>query len=119
MAKKVAKKDEQYTSTGKQPSGGSSKAIEVCSHEYQPGKFLEERSKWMNAWLKLQEEKGFQFGRAHALKEWGSSLKKAQLLAYVPLPELKRRRFVEKEVETNPFLAMVEKAAQFGPQDID
>ena len=65
---------------------------------------------------KNQEEKGLCFSRAYALKEWGTSLRKAQLLAHVPLPELKRRRFVGKEAETNPFLEMVEKAA---PQDVD
>ena len=110
------KKDVQYTSTVKQPSGASSKASAVSEQEYQPGKFLEERAKWITAWLKDQEQKGLCFSRAHALKEWGTSLKKAQLLASVPLTELKRRRFVGKEAETNPFLEMVEKAA---PQDVD
>ena len=102
------KKDTHYTSTAK--------AVVASDQEYQPGMFLNERSKWISQWIKNQEEKGLCFSRAYALKEWGTSLRKAQLLAHVPLPELKRRRFVGKEAETNPFLEMVEKAA---PQDVD
>eukprot|EP00435_Cladocopium_sp_Y103_P043179 s1514_g12.t1 len=63
-----------------------------------------------------EEKKGQCFSKAYALKEWGSSLRKAQLLAYVPLGELKRRRFLPKEAETNPFLEQVKNTV---PEDVD
>ena len=39
-----------------------------------------------------------------ACKFWDDSVEKAQLLSLVPLPELKKRRFVGREVTVNPWL---------------
>ena len=51
---------------------------------------------------------------AEAKAQWISSQERANLLADMPLPELKRRRFVCKECQSNPFVHVNAKAALGG-----
>lgn len=52
--------------------------------------------------IKTQKSKGFSYKDAANL--WDGSTEKAQILSLVPLPELKKRRFVERGVQSNPWL---------------
>ena len=47
---------------------------------------------------------------SRARQLWATSLKRAHLLKGLSLPELKRRRFVDKDAAENPFEAMVMQA---------
>ena len=49
-----------------------------------------------------QRSKGFSY--KDAVKIWDDSTEKAQILSLVPLPELKKRRFLERGVQSNPWL---------------
>ena len=45
-----------------------------------------------------------------ASQSWNGSMERATLLQYMSVGELKRRRFISKEVQENPFLNIVQKA---------
>ena len=67
--------------------------------EYIPQNFLE-RSKLFR---EEKKEQGYSASEARAL--WKNSRERAELLSMVPLQELKRRRFVDKTCQVNPFRA--------------
>lgn len=91
-------------------SGGSkdSAKSEVAETEYKPGEMKKEQQIWVQGYLQKEEKKGNVISKAEANKQWLASLRRAEILCRVPLTDLKRRRFVPKGADTNPFLAMVE-----------
>ena len=76
--------------------------------QYEAGKMAEIRSFFIKQYMESMSNMGKKVTRSDASKAWMTSTKRAQLLAQMPLPELKRRRFVPKDCEENPFPAMIE-----------
>ena len=95
---------------GKVESGGSkdSTKSEVAETEHKPGEMKKEQQIWVQGYLQKEEKKGNVISKAEANKQWPVSLRREEILCRVPLTDLKRRRFVPKGADTNPFLAMVE-----------
>ena len=67
----------------------------------------EEQSDWQygkirNLFIKNHRATGLSY--QEAVKLWDNSDEKAQILSLVPLPELKKRRFLEFHIATNPWL---------------
>ena len=55
-----------------------------------------------NLYINNHRSKGCSYKEACEI--WDDSVEKAQLLSLVPLPELKKRRFLGREVTVNPWL---------------
>ena len=83
------------------------KESEHKSSSYQPGKMKEFQEEYMDHLMEQAKNKGKKLSKTEARQEWMGSLKRAELLAGLPLAELKRRRFVDKSCQENPFLAQV------------
>ena len=62
--------------------------------------------------LYIQSKKNSGLSYKDAVNLWDNSVEKAQLLALVPLPELRKRRFVGKGVVENPWLKKAKEADQ-------
>ena len=90
-------------------SKGEDSAGEQDGSKYQAGEMIQHRILWIEKFMESND-----CTRAFALSQWPSSLRRAQLLAKLSLPELKRRRFVDKDAKTNPFKEKVE-----AEQDLD
>ena len=71
------------------------------SEGYTPHLYAEKRK----AFLQEAQQKGLGAGEARAA--WNESREKALLLCDVPIPELKRRKFVAKGCTENPFRIMI------------
>eukprot|EP00435_Cladocopium_sp_Y103_P005166 s5233_g1.t1 len=110
---KKKKKQQAKVESG---AGKDSTKSEVAEVEYKPGEMRKEQEIWVKAYLEKEEMKGNVISKAEANKKWLVSLRRAQILCHVPLHDLKRRRFVPKGVDYNPFLALVN--AQ-GSEDVD
>lgn len=103
---KGAKKDSEKNKKNTDPGLGMT---------YQPGKMNEVKALYVKKFLELAAANGKEASKSEALEKWKNSVKRAQLLANVPLPELKKRRFVTKDCTENPFFLK----AQQGGEDID
>jgi len=104
QGKKKKKQPEKVESGGSKDSTNS----EVVETEYKPGEMKEEQKIWVQWYIQKEEKNGNVISKGEANKQWLVSLRRAQILCRVPLSDLKRRRFVPKGADTNPFLAMVE-----------
>ena len=101
MAKaKVAAKVSEKSGASKESSAGFGL--------YQPHLYSEKYQVFVQAAMK----DGARFKDAKA--QWLSSQDRANLLADMPLPELKRRKFVCKECQSNPFIRVNPQAALGG-----
>ena len=62
-----------------------------------------------NEFIKRMKSQGLSY--SDAVKSWDDSLEKVKFLAPVSLPELRKRRFLEKGCNTNPWLERIESLA--------
>ena len=100
---KVAKKPMKKVSKaqkGKRPKAKSEPKKPVkssCFGAYEAGKYSSERDSFLGKLRKM----GLSYQQANS--QWMNSSRKKALLRDMPLPELKRRRFVGKDATSNPF----------------
>ena len=102
-----AKKDEGHKKC-KEAGNAEGKAD---GSSYKPGLMMQQRDEYIQEYMASGEH-----SRAEASESWAKSIKRAMLLKDLSLPELKRRRFVGKECQTNPFAEMVANAAEEEPE---
>lgn len=88
----------------------------VDSVVYKAGEFSKIRDQYVKDFICSAKEAGTASSRPEALASWSVSLKRAQLLSSLSLPELKKRRFVPKGCTANPFLARVQAVTQIQEQ---
>ena len=67
----------------------------------------EKQSDWQYGGIRklfIQNQRATGLSYQEAMKLWDDSDEKAQILSLVPLPELKKRRFLELHATSNPWL---------------
>ena len=101
-------KKEKQTEEESKPLGPEKPLVEGV---YKAGDYTQQRDKYIQEFLRDGAEEGATFAKASS--SWSTSLKRARILSTLSLSELKRRRFVEKTCEANPFISIV--AAQGEP----
>ena len=77
---------------------------------YKAGEYGKIQKEWIKTFFLESAKSGAKPDHAAALAAWSNSLKRAMLLSPLGVPELKKRRFVQKGCETNPFKEVVQKA---------
>ena len=92
------------------PAKTFDESLDDCS-TYQAGNFGKIQNKFIADFMEAAKKEGKCVSMAEARAEWSGSLKRAKLLANLSLPELKRRRFVTKDCESNPFKTRVQELA--------
>ena len=113
---KAKAKAKSKGSTKAQPKNAAAKAKQAKEkkvavekpaqeHQYQAGDYAANREKYIQD---LMEKN--QCSWKTASQSWNGSMERATLLQYMSVGELKRRRFISKEVQENPFLNIVQKA---------
>eukprot|EP00438_Fugacium_kawagutii_P018498 Skav225896 [mRNA] locus=scaffold1460:309840:311258:+ [translate_table: standard] len=98
--KKEAKKSEKAPSDS---SGKESLSEECGFQKYEPHTFKVHQQVWVDDYIEKKWAAGEECKRSQARNAWQTSLKRAQLLAFVSLTELKKRKFVKKDATENPF----------------
>lgn len=79
---------------------------------YKPGEFSQARKGYICKFLADLKATGVKASKRQGSEAWNASLERATFLAYVSVPELKRRKFLPKGATSNPFLAQVQSAAK-------
>eukprot|EP00434_Breviolum_minutum_P023909 symbB.v1.2.021099.t1/scaffold1717.1/size104954/2 len=113
---KAKAKAKSKGSTKAQPKNAAAKAKQAKEkkvavekpaqeHQYQAGDYAASREKYIQD---LMEKN--QCSWKTASQSWNGSMERATLLQFMSVGELKRRRFISKEVQENPFLNIVQKA---------
>ena len=106
---KAKAKAKSKGSTKAQPKNAAAKAKQAKEkkvavekpaqeHQYQAGDYAANREKYIQD---LMEKN--QCSWKTAAQSWNGSMERATLLQYMSVGELKRRRFISKEVQENPF----------------
>ena len=78
---------------------------------YKAGELMAEQKNFVDNFMKEALAAGKPVTRAEARQSWQDSQRRAEILSTLPLPELKRRKFVKKECTINPFKARIDALA--------
>ena len=88
------------------------KPAKEAGQQYQAGDYASHREKYIQELMKQS-----QCNWKQASQSWNGSMERATLLQSMSVSELKRRRFISKEEQENPFLHIVKKNKV--PVDVD